>query len=407
MTAVRLMRRRARAHRGLLALVVLQVALTTAAVAGITGYVSVAERASVLATLAAAPPGDASLHLQVQLGDDRAAQRAAAEALLEAHLDDEPVVVHTSLASGSVPATAPGAAGPVEVGDVVLWSDDAFGTVAELTSGSWPDADADAADAEGGAAAGTSGSPVPATLEAGAAARLGVGPGDVLTLVLDDASTALVEVTGTWRAPTDPRWTGDPLVTGPADGDDPSGLLVPAGALAALGERGEALHDRWNVTPDGDRLLPGDLPGLGVALAAVAEAFEDDDAVDVGGVRADGDLEATIGALPVRLGGVRGVTTAAVLLVVLAGLIAFGQVARLLADLRLGETVILRSRGTSVAQVTGAAVLEAAVVGVAGATGGVVVAAAFLGTRGSVPTAALTVVGVVAALAATAVLAAR
>lgn len=400
MTAVRLMRRRARAHLALLALVVLQVMLTTAAVAGITGYVAVAERDSVIATLAAAPPETSALRLDVRLADDAEAQTAAADALVDAHLGGRPVVVHTSLATDPLAVTAAGttatgAGASGDLGDVVLWADDELPDAAALADGAWP----------GGAdAAGTDADPVPAALDADAAARLGVGPGDALAVVVGDAParTVVVRVTGTWLAGApDVRWAGDPLVAGTLDDDEPPGVLVPRTALAALGA---PLLERWHIAPDPATVLPRDLPGLRADLDATAEAFEDDAGVDVDGVRVDGDLDATLAGLPVRLGGVRGVTTAATLLVAATGLIAFGQVARLLADLRLAETVLLRSRGTSVAQIAGASLLEAAVVGSAGALAGTVAAAAALRSRGDVPVGALAIVGLVAALAATALL---
>ncbi|WP_199422947.1 hypothetical protein [Actinotalea solisilvae] len=393
MTAVRLMRRRARAHLALLALVVLQVMLTTAAVAGITGYVSVAERDSVVATLAAAPPEGSALRLGVRLADEPEEQTVAADALVESHLGGRPVVVHTSLATDPLAVTA-GASG--DLGDVVLWADEDLPGAATLADGAWPD------DA---AAAGTAADPVPAALDVDAAARLGVGPGDTLGVTVGDAParTVVARVTGTWRAGApDVRWAGDPLVAGPLDDDDPPGLLVPRTVLETLGA---PLVERRHVAPDPTTVLPRDLPGLRADLAATAEAFEDDEGVDVDGVRVDGDLDATLAGLPVRLGGVRGVTTAAALLVVVTGLIAFSQVARLLADLRLAETVLLRSRGTSVAQVTAASLVEAVAVASAGAVAGTAAAAAALSSRGGVPVAELALVGLVAALTATLVLA--
>ncbi|KGM15972.1 hypothetical protein N867_04215, partial [Actinotalea fermentans ATCC 43279 = JCM 9966 = DSM 3133] len=76
MNVARLLRRRARAHAGLLLLVLAQVALTTAAVAGATGYVSLAVRAGLGDTLTGSP--DAALRVQTGLSDDAAAQAQAA-----------------------------------------------------------------------------------------------------------------------------------------------------------------------------------------------------------------------------------------------------------------------------------------------------------------------------------------
>jgi hypothetical protein len=406
MTALRLVHRRARAHVGLLLLVLAQVALTTAAVAGATGYVSLAERDGVADTLAAVGPRAATLQVAARLSDDPAGQDAAARAVVAEHLGHLPVDVHASLASSAL-ATARGAPEPAATAaadptdddapspdtlpSAVLWADADLPDAATLTAGAWP------------------AGPGEAALQADAAARLDLAVGDVVSVTARDTTVPLT-ITGTWLPtdPDDPRWFGDPLA---AEGSADDGAV--AGPYVVLPEVVAGLdglrYQRWTLAPDPARLLPRDLGALAAGLAAAVEGLDDDPAVDVAGLTTEGGLEGTLADLEARIAGVRGVTTAAVLLVVLTGLIALSQMARLLAEVRLPETVLLRSRGTSVAQITTASVAEAAVVGVAGAAlGAGAAAAALVGTGvGRPPLVGLATAAAVAAVLATGVLAQR
>lgn len=413
MSATRLMRRRARAHVGLLALVGLQVALSTAAVAGATGYVTLAERDGLATTLAATAPQDAAVRIHASLPDDHAAQDLAATAVLDEHLVDLPVTVHRSLATVALPAqaartpaasadAADGTDEPDSLGTVTLWYDAALPDAARLTEGTWPDAAATSA------APGTPEAPAPTTVHADAAERMGLAVGDTFVVVTGLETTRTLEVVGLWL-PTDPadtRWFDDPLVRQGAtdDGAATGPFAVTERLLVGLENARTA---RWTLVPEPGALLPADVPALRVALAHAIKGLDDDEAVDARGLTTFGHLDATLANLEARLGGVRGVTTAAVLLVVLTGLIALAQMARLLADVRLPETVVLRSRGTTISQVVAASALEAAAVGAIGALVGAGVAGVALRPLGDPPLALLVATASVAALATAAVLAWR
>lgn len=391
MTVARLLGRRARAHAGLLLLVLLQVALTTAAVAGATGYVSLAVRSGLGDTLTGSP--DAALRVQTGLSDDAVAQATAASAVLDEHLRGLPVTATAWAATAALPATRGSGTDAVPLGaDAVLWADPTLADAAVLDEGTWPTG------------------PDETAVQAAAAARLGLTPGDVVTVAGDGDATATLTVTGTWHPadPLAPRWAGDPLAAEGADDDDATAgpFVVTEARLADLpGTR----YARWTLTPDVAALAPDDVGRLRQALDAATAALRDDDAVAVRGMSVSGGLASLLGTAEGRLGGIRGVTTAAVMLVVLTGLIALTQMARLLADVRLPETVLLRSRGTTVRQLTTASLAEAAVVALAGAGLGAAGAwAVLVATQDAAPPVlGIGLTGVVAAVLAAAVLSQR
>lgn len=391
MTVARLLRRRARAHAGLLLLVLLQVALTTAAVAGATGYVSLAVRAGLGDTLTGSP--DAALRVQTGLSDDAEAQATAASAVLDEHLRGLPITATAWAATAALPAThGSGADGEPLGADAVLWADATLADAAVLDEGTWPTRSDETA------------------VQTAAATRLGLAPGDEVTVVGDGDATATLTVTGTWHPadPLAPRWAGDPIAVEGADDDGATAgpFVVTEAQLADLpGTR----YARWTLAPDVAALAPDDVGRLRQTLDAATAALRDDEAVAVRGMSVAGGLASLLGTAEGRLGGIRGVTTAAVMLVVLTGLIALTQMARLLADVRLPETVLLRSRGTTVRQLTTASLAEAVVVALAGAGLGAAGAWALLAaTQDAAPPAlGIALTGVVAAVLAAAVLAER
>ena len=388
MNALRLMRRRARAQAGLLALALLLTVLATAAVAGATGYVSIAAQDGVRTGLRTAAPQDAALQVRTRLAPDAAVQgRAAAEVLADA-LGDLPVDVHRSLTS----LPAPGSSGSRELGDAVLGSDGAFTEHTEVVDGRWP-------------SPGGSDAAIPTALQADAADALALDVGDVVVVTLDGERVPL-EVVATWRATdaADPRWFGDLLV---ARGDDEAEgtvgpFVVDEDDLARL--PGLTLV-RWTLVPEPATLTPSEVPALVTALDTAVERLGDDDAVEVQGLVASGGLQDTLRGIDASLAGVRGVTTSAVLVVVLTGLLALSQIARLLTGVRQAETLLLRSRGTSLGQVTAATVLEAALVTAAGAAIGAATAVTLLRTLGPPPAGPVIAAAAGASVLATAILA--
>jgi hypothetical protein len=371
MNVVRLLRRRSRACVGLLILVLLLTTVATAAIAGSIGYLTLTSLDGVRDALHEAEPQDVAVQVHTRMSDDPATQRAAAAALLEEGLGGLPLVVWPSARSTTLTATA---ADGSALGDVVLGSDDRLLELVRVVEGSWvPDAGTDAGH---GATA--------AALQADAAEALGLGVGDRLSVVDEDEAPVEIEVTALWTPldPEDPAWFGDPLVADGADNVETprhGPLIVSPDALADLA--GLSLV-RWTVVPDADRVEPGDLPAIREAVAAVVEALDDDDTVEHQGLVAEGDLGLTLRRVETSVVSARGVTTSAILVVIVAALVALSQAARLLGTVRTSEMTLLRSRGATPTQLGVAAVVEGTVVAAAGSAAGVVIAGAGLRSVG-------------------------
>ena len=178
-----------------------------------------------------------------------------------------------------------------------------------------------------------------ATMQADAAAALGVDIGDAI--VLDE----LVELTivGTWRAddPDAPRWMGDSLwITG---GNDRSvGPIVVDAAV--WDELGITPQVRWTITPQTDRLAPSDLAAVDAAWETLPSAFR---AAELG-------LPSLTGRFCCRRGRARAswsaLQTAAPLALVVLGVIAalaIWELAGLLDPRAIAETALLWARGAT------------------------------------------------------------
>lgn len=373
MTTARLVRQRARAQAGLLLLALLLVTLTAGSVAGAAGYVASSAREGIRATLVAAEPGDAAAQVYTRLSATPEVQAAAASAVLDETLDAVPLSAHRSLRLPGRPAEAEGRA----LGDLVLGAEEGLLERVTVVGGTWPADGAagsgDRADVDG-----------PVALHAGTAAVAEVGVGDVVTVTGPEGDVLRLEVAALWepRDPRDPAWFGEPLLGTGTDGDGSLGPAVVDEALMAAA--GGAPLVRWTVVPDVPSLVPADLARLRDAVVETADRLDDDGAVAVRGLVLTGGLPDTLAGVDEALAAVRGVTVAALLVVGLAAAVALTQVARLLVGARRAEAVVLRSRGTSVAQLAGWSVVEAAVVSTAGAVLGVLGAALVLGGVGAV-----------------------
>ncbi|QHT55623.1 hypothetical protein GXP71_05655 [Cellulomonas sp. H30R-01] len=359
MRTSRLLLRRARAQVGLLALVALLVAVVAATVAGTLAATLGGARDGARDALDAAGP-DGALQVSTRRdADDPDGQRAAADDALRDALGDRPVHVSRTLRSLSLAVTAPDGSDRT----LVLATEPDLADVAHVVDGAWP--------AGAGGTAGTVDDPDPTALHAGAADALGAHVGDALVVTADGGATRVLRVVATWRPddPSDPRWVGDAL--GPAVVDERVLAAVPGIDLV-----------RWTVVPALDRVGPGDLTPVADGLDRfVADAQT---SVQSGGLSTTGALVDTLRRTDAALTAASAVTGAALALVAVVAVVALAQVARLLGAVRATETTVLRSRGTTVGQLTAAAAVEAVVVCVPPALGGALVAAALVG-RGTEP----------------------
>jgi hypothetical protein len=241
---------------------------------------------------------------------------------------------------------------------VLLLADPGVADAASLVAGTWP-----------------SGPDETAILDA-AAARLGIAPGAVVAL----GDGRELTVTGTWRAldPAEPRWFDDPEIGSGADEAVTGPLLVDESVLADDTDAAR-LHEitaRWTIVPNPDDLGPTRLVAVADALARLDTEVRRMS----GGSSAslEGDLAHSV-ARATRVSAVAaGVIGLPLVLVVLAGGIVLGLIARAIAGGRGGEFVLLRARGASMPALAGAAARESLLVSVVGAAVGAGLAIAAL-----------------------------
>jgi hypothetical protein len=357
MTFVRSLGRRAGAQRGLLALVALVAALVTATLLGALGHVALAARAGLSDVLTTADPTDAAAQLGTPRSThDPVAQVAAGEEVLADTLAGQPVTVHRSTRSTALTLRDGTDDGP----QLVVAADPGLADRVEVTDGALP-------QASGGDEV------VPVTLPAQVAEVLDVQVGDRLELAGASRSAAplLARVDAVWE-PVDAR---DPAWFDGLDGtvwlDEADLDRVPAESRV-----------RWTVVPDADRLLPQDVPALRAALETSLTALQADEAVDELGVVLTDGLATTLDRTDATLRTVRAVSWPAEVLVALTGLVVLAQLAVLLAEVRRGELVLLRSRGLSRRLLVGGAALEGGVVGLLGSLLGAAGALAALAATG-------------------------
>ena len=343
MAAGQLVRRRARAQAGVLAAAAVLLLVVTSAVAGVLAF-GEAQAADGLRTAVAEVPGaEAAATVRARLGQDPAAQDAAVREDVASLAGDSPVLVTRSERGGITGVLEPAAAADAGLRVVPLAYQD-LPAHAELVDGGWP---------AGGESAGAEQA---VTLHAGAAAALGVAAGDALVL---DArgGPVTVRVTGTWRPldADDPYFAGQPLETAGAESDTLVGPLVVADlAGSGLDPRPTV---RWRVAPDAAEVAPSDLGRLSGAVGGLRARVTSDPRVGADTQVSD-ELRGTLVDLERRVGAARAVTALpAVVVAVLAGATLL-LVARMLADVRAGETVLVRARGASAAQVAGWTALE-------------------------------------------------
>lgn len=357
MTFARLLRRRARAQQGLLALVGVIATLVSATLVAVLGYVALSAQAGLTSALHDAGPTGAAMQLATPRSEhDPAAQVAAGEEVLARTLSGLPVTVQRSARSTEL---------TVDGASVVAAAEPGLAAQVQVVEGSMP--------AEGDA--GQPGGPVPATLSSATAATLGAAPGDLLTLAgASQTSTPLeVQIAAVWQEsdPADPRWFGE------ADG----AVWIDE---AALDQVPATVRARWTLVPRDD-LAPNQIPELRAALDSSLAGLKADDAVDQLGVLGTEGLDGTLADVDRTLSTVRALSLPATLLAVLVGMVVLGQLAALLAEVRRGELVLLRSRGASRGRTVAAAAVEGVAVGVVGAAVGGGLAALGLRGVGTVP----------------------
>lgn len=359
-----LLARRSTAHRGLLALVWLLVAVLTGALGVTVGWTQAAATAGARDGLAAADPTGRAVQLSTRLAEpaeaenqDARVRQVLADLLVgvphQVTYDVRTEPQHTRDGTGRDLGRWSLAVLPAASREEAL-----SGAGAEhvaVVDGAWPaGADEAAVQADAARAAG---------LAVGDTLRLGVDPED-------PAGTGTpVTVTATWRVTDadDAVWLGDPAALTGTDGAAPGPVVVSPEVVADLDTDPFA---RWTVVPDGAALTPADLPALAALAGEVENALGDDDSVAPRGLTVSGTLATTAADLGAALRAADAVALVPLCLLALVGLVALVQVARLLAATRESEVALLVSRGAAPGTVTAAAAVEAALLAVTAAAAG-------------------------------------
>ena len=349
---MRLVSRRARRARGLLAAAAVAALLAVVLLTALSVYGGQVTESGARAAVAAAPAEERSLLLSGsvrEFGDaatlDRRVRAVTADGLGGARAQ----VRRAGYAVGQQLPTGLGDARPGEDGLAlasVMFLED-LPAYADLVSGAWPR---------------TGGKRIETALAAPVAKLFGVAPGDEIPLTdrRTDAARRLV-VTGVWqpRDPADPYWRLAPdVATGSTPGGATYGPLVIERADFAR-HFGDLASVSWLVTPDLSTVTVAQLREVRQAAGTAGDAIQ----------RRTGDrLEAStrLDELTARLARSAVVANStllapALLLALVAGY-ALLLVAGLLADQRRAENALLRARGAGSWQVARLTAAEALLV---------------------------------------------
>ena len=369
MLAAKRMRRRAAVFVALFGVIALLAGLSV----GLSGYLSGSASAGVRAGVAALEGIDAGFRLTAQLAPDADAQDAAVRADVRAvvRADGRPVpmVVTRDLVSvNPVPFDRP-TGGPVRSA-VASFPD--LPSRARLVTGTWPTSAAEA------------------SMQADAAASLDVAVGDVLALPAGQRVT----ITATWRvlSAADPRWLEDQVALSGIDLDSTRGWIVIDPSLWKA-TQGSSLA-RWTIRPVADRISVDQLDALWRAPDAVSNAVQKDD--PGANVQTEGALQLGIEPIQQNLEAAGAVSTAPLIVVALLGLITLIELAGMLGQLRAGETILMRARGTSSRRFVVESAVEGVITAVPAAAVGAVAAvgiSSLAGQVSDVPAFAWVVVG--------------
>jgi hypothetical protein len=368
-----------RGHRALLAAVLGTVLVITASAGAVADLIGDASTAGVRAGLETRVGADRALRVAMPLADDPTGQDDAVRAALtqsfagvETALDvtwqiEGPVSVRSLDAGANASSRAAVAASIPDLADH-----------AALVAGAWPV------------------SPDEIAVHADAADELGIQPGSQIAI-----GDLELHVASTWRPadPLDPRWLGDDLAILGRNGDGYGPIVVDAALWERLGSSPLA---EWTLVPDAARITPDDLREIPATWGSLARDWRGD-VPEVGGLRRMGDFTETARQLTALVDGLFAVQPVALLLLAAVGVIALGELARLLAAGRAVETTLRWARGATPSRLATASGWRVAAIAAAGAALGVAaVAAAGADPRYSAVVAVVTLAtaGIAAALAA-------
>lgn len=327
------------------------VGLVSGASIGILGYLGAAEVDGVRSQLAQRSGADVALELSLTTEPDVPAQDARVKTLLGRVFSNGDRMLALTVTRSTVSTN------PVQLSIGVkafAASIPELEANADLVAGSWP------------------ASPAEASVQADAAAALGLAPGDTLGV-----GGATVTVTGTWRVSDqlDPRWVSDRLLLDGVNGAVLGPIVLAEDELPTVGAE---TRTRWAIVPVVSELRTGDLEVFIDRWRTIVDSMRADGGFDVNGVQLNGRFASSATSIQTTVDALSAVVPVALLVIAAIAILTLVELGRLLAALRAGESLLLWSRGDTVASLTRAATAEAAAVAVVGAAAGTGVGLAVL-----------------------------
>jgi len=342
------------------------VAVAVIALGSTAGFIQHGVAAGARVTLANATAQAAAIRVTTHLADDSAAQDAAATGLFDRLLPDGTVTVTSSQLSLAVPVIAGGTAGAGSTAIFARLPD--LAERVEVVAGAWPPTGATDA--------------TPVAVQVDAAADLGLGVGDELTV--GTAATAVsFQVAALWRTtdPTAPVWFGDSAATAGHSGGA-SGLFVIDDDLTALPTQYFAV---WTLsaTPtaadsENRAAVIAGLHRLSDTLDATPDIMESSSTIE-------GSLAGTLLRIDEAGRGATAIGISAVFIVGMLGIVALLQVSTVLVGSRREHSWLLRARGLAPTQNALLALGEGFLVTIPAGLFGVVVTGLALGLVGADP----------------------
>ncbi|MFW6090225.1 MAG: FtsX-like permease family protein [Actinomycetota bacterium] len=339
-----LRRRRTGAQRTVLAAFALIVFVVGGVSAGLIAYVGAAGEAGARAAIDQASNDQLAAEIAAVGSEEPLAEDTAVTEHLTALLRSVPHDVYRSRVAGPR-KVFPGPDGPPG-GDTasagltraLLASYQDLPDHADLVEGQWQ---GDAGESE----------PLQAVAHARSARELGIGVGDLLSVMRFGESIA-VRVTGLYlpREPGSRYWAGERReIDGTGEG---AGLVLafPDADLASTvpaSTVGADITHRWRLEPAFSELPTERYATLESSLPRLLPRLRDDARLEHTEVEVDDTLADTLADIRERLQAAQSVAVVPLVLLGFAGLAALGLVGRLLTAVREPETSLLRSRGAT------------------------------------------------------------
>jgi hypothetical protein len=339
---------------------------------GISSYLAASATAGAQFGLAGLAGSNGGFRISIPLAKDSAVQDARVRSEIARTLVSDGAPVPITVRRDIETPDAVGLVGSHVVVRSALASVPDLSERARLTAGRWP---RNAAEA---------------SMQADAARLLGVRVGDHFVL----PGGAHITIVGLWhvRNEADPSWLGAEIPLSGIDDDGVSGFIVIDPSLWTNAESDPVA--RWTIIPRADRDTASQLDALQRAPDSVPLAIQTDPRNGTN-VNQDGRLQPAMVPIINNVQAAAAVSTAPLVLVAVLGIVTLTELARMLGQLRSGETALLRARGATRRRLVLTTSAEATVIAVPAAAAGACVAAMILAATTSAFS--LTSVGVIAA----------